>query len=86
MNSRGANRAASYGNQRADEYEALRSKSESSAKLVIKMRSLSVKRPKCRSKLIVMAIVGSAALLIFAILLYFTDLPTEAGVGAYNGE
>lgn len=55
-------------------------------KLVMKMRSRAVKRPKCRSKFIVMS--GGASVLLFIIVGYFvsTGFFTENEEGNYNGE
>lgn len=64
------------------EHETIR---EPVNKLMIKMRNRSVKRPKCRSKFIVMASVTSA-LLLFVRFLLFIDFSSEEDGKMYGGE
>lgn len=58
--------------------------------LVIKMCSLNVKRPKCSSKLVVMASLTFAVLIVFAVLVFFAKFSLENGekvyASVYKGE
>lgn len=55
-------------------------------KLMIKVRSRAVKRPKCRSKLIVMASAVSAMLLLVGIFVVISELSSESEDKIYGGE
>lgn len=59
---------------------------EKPTKLVIKMRSLNVKRPKCRSKLVVMASLACAVLIVFTVLVFFAEFSSENEGKVYDGE
>lgn len=55
-------------------------------KLIIKMRNRAVKRPKCRSKFIIMASGASVLLFVIGLFILFTECPSEKIDTFYGSE
>lgn len=71
--------------QRIIELDSIPSRAEPVNKLIIKMRNMGVKRPKCRSKFAVMSSVAGVVLLIVGIFLFFAEFSLD-DVKTYDGE
>lgn len=59
---------------------------ERANKLMIRMRNFTVKRPKCRSKSVMIASVASASLLIVGVLVVYARISAESTEKIYGGE
>lgn len=53
---------------------------------LIKMRNRAVKRPKCRSKFVVMASVASALLFVIGLFIILAEFSTDQNENIYSGK